>query len=252
MTPIGWLPDVLASEGLAVTAHDGWEDRGRPRPYRPTGVIVHHTGPGSDSMLIDMCINGREGLAGPLCNAVVDSCGGWHVIAGGTANHAGVGRLPWGGIDGNAGSIGIEAVNPGDGAAWPAVQVDSLLSGISAILAHQSWPVGRVTTHADYAEPAGRKNDPAGRTWFSPSPGTWPVGSLRAALWTIEDVDMPIGHEIVAELGRLNAIMADMNNRLLHWFGLAGEGWVEVNAKQHAELAAKLDRLIQQTAPPKP
>lgn len=110
-----WLPERLREAGLVVREEDGWRDRGRPfGGFRPTGVLMHHTGfraTGADPRPARATVlEGREGLAGPLCHVLVDREGVCHVIAAGRANHAGevVEDGPMPGGDGNVHYVGIE------------------------------------------------------------------------------------------------------------------------------------------------
>lgn len=187
MSAIAWLPEVLRSAGVAVVEHDGWLSRSRSGRFSPRGVLVHHTGAGEDSALVDLCIRGRADLPGPLCHVVLTRDGAWHLIAGGLANHAGNGALPWDAsgatTGGNAQLIGIEITNAGDGVdPYPDPQVDALVTGVRAILDHTGWSHSHVTTHAAFARPAGRKLDPRGPAWLSPGPGTWTPTDLRQAI----------------------------------------------------------------------
>lgn len=114
---VRWLADALRAEGCRVSEQPGWENRGRPTNtgnFNPSGVLWHHTGTGSSSSnphpTLNMCINGREDLPGPLCHALIGFDGVAYVIAAGRANHAGdakkSGPVPAG--DGNALYIGFE------------------------------------------------------------------------------------------------------------------------------------------------
>src|SRR5262249_58950533 len=109
-----WLADVLRSANLPVVEEHGWENRGRRDLISPAGVICHHTaGPATgDAPSLNTVIHGRADLAGPLAQLLLARDGTYHVIAAGTANHAGAGK--WQGItDGNGRFIGIEAENTG-------------------------------------------------------------------------------------------------------------------------------------------
>lgn len=224
MSPIGWLPGVLRSAGLEVVEHAGWQDRGRVGVFAPGGVLVHHTGPGGDHMLVELCIRGRADLPGPLCHVVLTRDGVWHLIAGGKANHAGDGVLPWdlsGAVTGgNAQLIGVEVTNTGDGSdRYPDRQTWSLVDGLAAIHAHTGWGHNRTTTHADFARPRGRKNDPRGPAWVSPGPGTWTPADLRRAI--AERETMPSAEEIAdavwARMIRSTAGVDSPAENVLRW-----------------------------------
>jgi hypothetical protein len=130
------------------------------------GIIGHHTacGPTGDCPSTHVLVNGRPDLPGPLAQLQLCRSGHYHMIADGKANHAGAGT--WHSIAaavGNAGLLGIEAENMGDGNdEWPAVQIDAYVRGVAAILAHVRLPAERFCTHYEWATPVGRKVDPRG------------------------------------------------------------------------------------------
>ena len=93
--PLVWLADVLRAAGLAVVETSGWKERTASgvQPAAAVGVLEHHTAtPASyenPAPSVQLCIDGRSDLEGPLCHAVVGFDGVVHVIAAGRANHAG-------------------------------------------------------------------------------------------------------------------------------------------------------------------
>lgn len=110
-----YLADVLRAEGCKVSETSGWTSRGRPGAYAPFAVLNHHTATASASYAnpaptLNMCINGRSDLPGPLCQVMIGYDGTCHIIAAGRANHAGSARssppIPAG--DGNAMMVGFE------------------------------------------------------------------------------------------------------------------------------------------------
>lgn len=158
-----WLPGVLKDAGLKVAECDGWQTRGHGDMGEVKGIICHHTAtPGHSGNMptLNTLINGRPDLSGPLAQLGLGRDGTYYIVAAGKANHAGKGS--WQGIiSGNTNFIGIEAENSGvSGDPWPDVQMDAYQRGVAAILKH----VGRGATfcagHKEYAQPAGRKNDP--------------------------------------------------------------------------------------------
>jgi peptidoglycan hydrolase-like protein with peptidoglycan-binding domain len=159
-----WLPDVLKIAGLKVSLVDGWENRGRGDVRRIFGVICHHTaGSRSGNMpSLNILVNGRAGLPGPLCQLGLARDGTYFVIAAGRANHAGRGN--WKGvINGNSNFIGIEAENTGlpNDRPWPEAQVAAYHRGVAAILKHIGQTSDFCAGHKEYALPAGRKPDPS-------------------------------------------------------------------------------------------
>ena len=112
-----WIADALRAEGCKVKEYPGWQNRGRPASsggYDPQGPQLHHTGSttsyGNPAPTLNMCVNGRADLPGPLCAVVIGYDGICHVIAAGRANHAGTsnGFGPYSAGDGNSQCVGFE------------------------------------------------------------------------------------------------------------------------------------------------
>lgn len=158
-----WLPDVLESAGLKVAETPGWRTRGRAEMGEVLGVMCHHTATsaGGNMPTLNLLINGRSDLQGPLAQLGLGRDGTFYVIAAGRANHAG--RGDWRGITtGNSSFIGIEAENSGLPAdAWPAVQIDAYQRGVAALLLKVRASASMCCGHKEYALPAGRKADPS-------------------------------------------------------------------------------------------
>ncbi len=160
-----FLADVLRASGLSVVEHDDWKARGRGSLSAINGVICHHTaGPpapkGGATPALNLVLNGRADLPGPLSQLYLARDGTFHVLAAGRCNHAGAGV--WRGIQGNSTSIGIEAENAGDGKdPWPPGQVDAYAKGVAAILKHLGLSAEDVCGHKEFATPKGRKIDPS-------------------------------------------------------------------------------------------
>jgi peptidoglycan hydrolase-like protein with peptidoglycan-binding domain len=159
-----WLPGVLKAAGLKVTRVPGWQDRGNGDVGQILGVLCHHTaGPKAGNMpSLNVLVNGRSDLPGPLAQLGLGRDGSYYVIAAGKAYHAGNGN--WKGIvNGNTNLIGIEAENTGlaDDSPWPQAQLDAYRRGVAAILMHIGQPVDFCIGHKEYALPAGRKSDPS-------------------------------------------------------------------------------------------
>jgi hypothetical protein len=135
-----WLATVLSNAGLKVSEVPGWMNRGRgPMASTVEGVVCHHTvGPRRGNMpSLNVLVNGRRDLAGPLAQLGLGRDGTYFIIAAGRANHAGSGS--WQGKSGNSRFIGIEAENTGHPTGpkaepWPAVQLDAYKRGVAAIL----------------------------------------------------------------------------------------------------------------------
>ncbi|GAA0612274.1 N-acetylmuramoyl-L-alanine amidase [Kribbella sandramycini] len=120
MASIPWLADVLRAAGLQVVEEGNWKARGVAGSFNPIGVLWHHTAGLSSATnphpSLGICINGRPDLQGPLCQALVDYHGVFHIISANRANHAGSavasGSIPAG--DGNTMLIGWEIDYAGD------------------------------------------------------------------------------------------------------------------------------------------
>lgn len=158
-----WLPEVLEAAGLKVAETPGWRTRGRAEMGVVRGVMCHHTATAAPGNMpsLNLLINGRSDLAGPLAQLGLGRDGTFYVIAAGRANHAGAGR--WEGVTtGNSSFIGIEAENSGKpGEPWPEVQVDAYERGVAAILRKIGAGANMCCGHKEYALPKGRKPDPS-------------------------------------------------------------------------------------------
>ncbi len=156
-----WLPVVLRDAGLKVSETQGWADRGRAEMGRVLGVMCHHTGTATSARnmpTLNLLINGRSDLSGPLSQLGLGRDGTYYIVAAGRANHAGAGA--WKGITtGNSSFIGIEAENAGGKTdAWPEVQMDAYHRGVAAILKQIGAGSEMCCGHREYAPT--RKIDP--------------------------------------------------------------------------------------------
>lgn len=114
--PLVWLADALRAAGLTVVETSGWKERtaSGEQPAAAAGVLEHHTAtPASydnPAPSVQLCIDGREDLEGPLCHAVIGFDGVVHLIAAGRANHAGEAKAsgPNPAGDGNTLYVGFE------------------------------------------------------------------------------------------------------------------------------------------------
>jgi len=162
-----WMPGVLRDAGLNVVEEAGWKTRGRGDMGKVAGVLCHHTAGAKqgNAPSLDSVINGRgppHPLAGPLANLLLARDGTYHVVAAGSANHAG--RGTWQGVTtGNTSFIGIEAENTGLGNdnPWPKIQMDAYARGVAALLTHIGAEPIMCAGHLEYARPVGRKPDPS-------------------------------------------------------------------------------------------
>lgn len=158
-----WLADVLKAGGCNTVELAGWKDRGRAEMGPVKGVLCHHTaGPKTgNAPLLNLIVNGRPDLPGPLSHLHLARDGTFTVIAAGKCNHAGPGE--WHGVTtGNSNFIGIEAENAGDGKdPWPDVQMEAYARGVAATLNRIGAQSIMCAGHKEYALPRGRKIDPS-------------------------------------------------------------------------------------------
>lgn len=159
-----WMPEVLLAAGLKVAETPGWADRGRGPMGTLKGVMCHHTGGARPRNMptLNLLIEGRSDLPGPLSQLGLGRDGTYYVVAAGRANHAGGGV--WRGVTtGNSSFIGIEAENAGtDADPWPEVQLDAYRRGVAAMLRKIGAGAEWCCAHREYARPVGRKPDPHG------------------------------------------------------------------------------------------
>jgi len=93
------LANELRAYGLSVIETVGWANRGYAGQdlQEVRGILWHHTATnrqrfaGSNAPTLQMCIDGRPDVAGPLCNIVFGRDGTVYMVAAGVANHAGAG-----------------------------------------------------------------------------------------------------------------------------------------------------------------
>ena len=116
------LGNELRAAGLTVVETAGWQNRGYNGQDLVSidGVLWHHTATNRNAFVnanaptLNMCVNGRSDLAGPLCHIVLGRDGTVYLVAAGLANHAGRGSAA--GIprdEGNWRLIGIEMESSG-------------------------------------------------------------------------------------------------------------------------------------------
>ena len=164
--PLVWLGDVLRDAGLAVQETDGWRERsasGGPLPG-PVGVLEHHTASTSSEQdpapSLQMCVQGRQDLDGPLCHGLIGLDGTVHLIAAGRANHAGRAKAsgPNPGGDGNVLYVGFEWDYQGVDQAPSTAQYNAAVRATTAVLQHLGRPADaarghRETTVTDKTDP---------------------------------------------------------------------------------------------------
>lgn len=215
VTDLRWLPAALRGAGLTVVEEPGWRARGHDFPLRARAVVLHHDAspPGASP---DMAAYLAAGFASAAdghydAQAWVDVAGRWHMIAAGSAQHAGDGA-GWGAIHagrGNQESFGVETDHTA-GEAWPARQYESIRRGLTAICARTGWnPAVSVVAHREYAP--GRKSDPAGID----------MGRLRRQIAAA--LGPALVREIRGQAGRGNVADAMLLGALLEGQSLTGD-----------------------------
>jgi len=88
---VGLIAGWLTAAGVEVTKD--WGAEGRPWPFDPVCIGVHHTGGANTTP--EYCIRGRGGsnpVPGPLYNVLIKRNLEVHVLSDGYANHAGKGH----------------------------------------------------------------------------------------------------------------------------------------------------------------
>jgi hypothetical protein len=160
-----WLPQVLRGVGLTVHEVGGWRTRGSDTYGPVRGITCHHTAGSrnsSDEGEINVLVNGRPGLSGPIAQLYLSRTGDWWVVASGHCNHNKVG---WGGPNegfGNDSLLGIEAQHSGGDEPWTSKQYQSYVRGVAALVRHKAdgynVAVSRVAGHKEHQP--GDKSDP--------------------------------------------------------------------------------------------
>lgn len=155
--PLVWLSDVLKEAGLTVVETDGWRERSAddgPLP-EPVGVLEHHTASVSTEQnsvpSLQMCIDGREDLAGPLCHGLIGLDGTVYLVAAGRANHAGQARAsgPNPAGDGNVLYVGFEWDYQGVDQGPSGEQYEAAVHATAAVLRHLERPADAARGHRE-------------------------------------------------------------------------------------------------------
>lgn len=212
MPDLTFMPDVLRDAGLPVRVVPGWESRGHGAMNTVLGVLVHHTAGAATGLFPSerVVVEGRSGLAGPLCNLGLDRAGTWIVVAAGQAWHAGTGSAPWCPANqGNSRLIGVEAESVGTRDDWTAAQRESYPRGVAALLRHLGLPASRVIGHKEWAP--GRKIDPA----------FWDMNAFRAdtARW-MTNPTAPSGRAFMALSDAEQRELLDATRKLVGWLSM--------------------------------
>lgn len=165
-TPGNNLATIARETGYPVVEVPGWTTRHHgPFAAHVGATVCHHTAgadpheTASNFPSLRAVRDGVPGLAGPLSNYGLGFDGTIYVIASGTCWHAGTGG--WAGMTRNSECIGIEAEDAGDGD-WTPEQRDCYPRLCAVICQFLGVGAHTVCGHKEWAEPPGRKIDPAG------------------------------------------------------------------------------------------
>lgn len=183
-----------------------WEDHNRNHVDsgwgEMNGVMLHHTGSDSQSVMLDVLYNGYSGLPGPLCNVGNSNGGKLWGIGWGRANHAGLGddevhrhviaedygKYPGDGdvkekkIDGNNHYYGMEVMYSGY---HPMTndQYTSMILFAAAICDYHGWTEKSVIGHGEW------------------QPGKWDPGYKSGRMMDMADVRRDVKEAISAGPG---------------------------------------------------
>lgn len=216
---------ALSAEGLRVEYVAGWQTRGSSA-FNPGGVTCHWTaGPrGTHSRpSLNVVVNGRPGISGPLCNVYLSRDGVAVIVAAGRANHAGLGGYR--GLVGNSSVYGIEAECGGDGD-WTDAQRETYPRVVAALLrtigrdaswamGHNEWAPDRKIDIRDY-DMARMRRDVAQILALAPG-ATSGVGNVSAS-----------GKPTLA-VGSQNSYVAQLQT----FFGITADGIFGAETQTH-------------------
>lgn len=189
-----WLADKLRAAGLTVMEVDGWEGRGSD-VFDPLGVTWHATAGNRKATAqgeVNVLVNGRPGLDGPISQLLVWRDGTVYVIASGRCNHNKVG---WAGPNkglGNVSLLGIEMANDNKGEPWPDIQLDAARRATAVIMTElKADPLKRLAAHYEHQPYDGR---PPGETSTKSDPFGVVMTAERPRVREImeEGFDMPL------------------------------------------------------------
>ncbi len=212
--PLVWLADVLRAAGLTVVETPGWRERTATTgpPPEPVGVLEHHTATAASyenpAPSLQLVIDGRSDLTGPLCHGLIGFDGVVHLIAAGRANHAGEAKAsgPNPAGDGNVLYVGFEWDYQGVDQAPSPEQYSASLRATAAVLQHLGRPAEAARGH--------KETSVTGKI----DPGHVDLDRFRAELATYQEEDMTPEQD---------AILRRLENELLGPRGPQGEilGW---------------------------
>lgn len=184
------LAERLRRRGVPVVEVAGWRTRGSS-VFNPRGSVNHHTAGSANGVApsLNICIYGRSGLPGPLCQVLLGRDLRAYLIAAGRANHAGSGG--WQGLSGNSSVYGLEIEHVGHGPSKQ--QLDMALRVHAAFLEGPtaSRNAGLVCQHFEWAPT--RKIDFRDLSPYSPGSFRGAIDNQLKSGPNQEDEDMPYG-----------------------------------------------------------
>lgn len=157
--------DHLLAAGLTVVETNGWRTRGN-ETFTPSCSVNHHTAGAraGDAPSLNLVINGRRDVAGPLCNVLQSRHTDAHgldvvyLIAAGRANHAGTGH--WEQLTGNSRAWGLEVEHVGTALEpFPGGRLETSVRVHTAFARCSRFTADEVCQHWEWATPPGRKTD---------------------------------------------------------------------------------------------
>lgn len=249
--PLVWLADVLRAAGLRVVETPGWTTRTASGVQpRPVGVLEHHTATPTSyarpAPTVQMCIDGRPDLDGPLCHGVIGYDGVVHLIAAGRANHAGKatasGPNPAG--DGNTLYVGFEWDYQGFNQGPSPEQYDAAVRATRAVLAHLDRPADAARGHKETSVTG--KIDP-GRVDMNLFRAAVASGEQDLDMATVNDLfelvrrysggDTAFGYTIPRSPERARTFAAAIPPKLGRVTGNDGELFVSLVAGENVEIS---------------
>lgn len=189
---------ALQRRGLKVEYVPGWTTRGSSN-FAPFGALAHWTaGPATGNRpSLNICVNGRAGLPGPLCQVFLDRNGVAIVVAAGRANHAG--RGSWKGATGNTHLYGVEVEWNGKMSNLTAAQREAYPKVMATFMDRGAkWIAG----HDEYALPRGRKVDV----------GNY-INTLRPQTYALANKS-PEGELSVSDINRILSRLDDLETHI--------------------------------------
>lgn len=156
-------PAALREAGLRVVELAGWLNRDNGNDFTTLrGLTVHHTAGSRNSSVegeLNVLVNGRPGLSGPISQFMVARDGTWYCVAAGSANHNKKGFAGPNEGYGNSQLIGVECQHSGGTEPWTAVQYNSVVTGVAALALEYGFPVEHIAGHKEHQP--GEKTDPS-------------------------------------------------------------------------------------------